>query len=323
MNLSKVINDFISHSIIFAGIFMGCLIFEFSGNPPATETNVSAETTLKEKTVVGPIPDETVAEAAIKTKQEEELVKFTQKIQRELQQIIFSSSGEIGVTYVDLTSNQRFDINGKQKFFAASTNKVPLVMRISELVKAGKLTWDMPIKYEADDFENGTGILQGNIQPTFTVHELANYAIVYSDNVAKNMLMRQLAPTYETALENIYQTYLPNEKSLTENLFSTNDLATILEKLYKEKSQIEGYQELYQNMKQTIFHNRLETPLTQGHIAHKIGSNEAEFNDIGIFEGNHPFILTVSTNHVPDAESLISKLADSVWRIQEGEYPAE
>jgi beta-lactamase class A len=99
--------------------------------------------------------------------------------------------------------------------------------------------------------------------------------------------------------------------------FSTDGMADILYRLVTNKDQNEGYQKIYDDMKQTVFHERLETPLTKGHVAHKIGSSDAQFNDIGIFEGENPYILTVYTNHVENAADYISRISNAVWQAQQ------
>ena len=48
---------------------------------------------------------------------------------------------------------------------------------------------DRPDSYNAEeDYEEGTGIIAYNIQPEYPLKTLQEYAITYSDNIAKNML---------------------------------------------------------------------------------------------------------------------------------------
>ena len=46
-------------------------------------------------------------------------------------------------------------------------------------------------------------------------------------------------------------------------------------------------------MKQSVFHERMETPTTQGKVAHKIGSYDEFIHDMGILETPHPFALAI------------------------------
>ncbi len=75
-------------------------------------------------------------------------------------------------------------------------------------------------------------------------------------------------------------------------------------------------------MKNTVFHERMDTPTTSGKVAHKIGSYAGFLHDIGILETEQPFILTIFTNGQTDAGiPFIASVTDQLWNIQSNDYP--
>lgn len=249
-----------------------------------------------------------------------ELADYYATLKEALKQEVAGLSGEIGITYLDLTTNETVSLNGDRLFLGASTTKVPLVMLISDKVDAGALSWDQKVTYNEADYERGTGTILEDIQESYKLSELTELAITVSDNIAKNMLYSLLDGNKE-GIREIYGTYL-FESSNGENQMTSDDAAQILSALYKGSKNNANYQALIDDMKHTVFNNRLETALTTGAVAHKIGSIDENCHDIGIFYHQHPYVLTVYTNEVDDAAQVIAKLSDTVWKLQTSKYPS-
>lgn len=249
--------------------------------------------------------------------------KYFEQLHLRLEQLISQNQGTIGISYIDMTTGETVSINGSQMFLGASTNKVPMAMRIADLVYEGKLSWEQKITYEQSDFEGGTGVLQGRIHvgDEFTIAQLLRYSIVYSDNIAKNMLFRMIAPSANEVIQNFYDTYLPEKQhKAIGNHFSSDVLARFLKVLYKGRGKNPGYQTIYEYMQQTIFQDRLMTPQTKGYVAHKIGQNGSYVHDMGLFSGEYPYVLVVMTNGTPHAKELISEISNLVWSMQHADY---
>ena len=82
---------------------------------------------------------------------------------------------------------------------------------------------DRPDSYNAEeDYEEGTGIIAYNIQPEYPLKTLQEYAITYSDNIAKNMLYDTLVVMQKQ--NEMYQRYLHKTPSIEEPQFSESDL---------------------------------------------------------------------------------------------------
>lgn len=256
------------------------------------------------------------------TESEENLAAFYKKVEVALTQAKTSFKGDVGLTYIDLTTGKEISINGDKDFYTASTIKVPLAMFIADKVNSGSLKWDMQIPYnEEEDYEEGTGLLIYDIQPSYSLKTLQEYNIVYSDNIAKNMLYDALGGD-KKARTDLYARFFKKTPNLESTQITSKEAATVLEELYKKKATDKEYLTIYDYMKRTVFHERMDTPTTSGKVAHKIGSYNDFIHDIGIFETEYPFILTVYTkgeNGIP----FISQLTDQIWTIQSKDYPKE
>ena len=224
---------------------------------------------------------------------------FFDKINDLLVASVKEFEGTVGISYLDLETGEQRSVNGQHEFYTASTIKVPLTMLVADTVASGQKKWTDLIPYNAEeDYEEGTGIIAYNIQPEYPLKTLQEYAITYSDNIAKNMLYDTLGGDAKAKRE-MYQRYLHKSPSIEEPQFSSEDALVILQKLYTEKA------------------------TTQGKVAHKIGSYDEFIHDMGILETPHPFALAIFTKGPDNAKSaaFIASVTDKLWQLQVSEYP--
>ncbi|MGX7245275.1 serine hydrolase [Enterococcus quebecensis] len=310
------------YGMIFSICFFLIVSFFFSthtvdyANETETSEKISKPTKTTSSSIVkGPEPQ---------TQENPELTVFYHKINQTMTDAVNSFKGDVGMTYVDLTTGKQISVNGTKEFYSASTIKVPLAMMIADKVQAGSLKWDDQLTFnEKEDYEVGTGIIINNIQPKYSVRTLQEYSITYSDNIAKNMLYDTFGGGVK-AKQALYAHFLQKETDWDDAKLTSEDAAKILNILYKEKASNSEYQTIYNYMKNTVFHERMDTPITSGKVAHKIGSYEGYLHDIGILETEHPFILTVFTNGQTDAGiPFISTVTDQLWAVQSSDYPHE
>lgn len=308
------------YGMIFSICFFLIVSFFFSTHTVdyANETETSGKTSVPVKKIASaPVKDTEPSD-----EESPELTAFYHKIEQTMTATVKSFNGDVGVTYVDLATGKQLSVNGTKEFYSASTIKVPLAMMIADKVQAGNLKWDDQLTFnEKEDYEDGTGIIINNIQPSYSLRTLQEYSITYSDNIAKNMLYDTFGGDV-AAKKALYAHFLQKETDWDDAKFTSEDAAKILKILFEEKSSNQEYQTIYNYMKNTVFHERMETPTTSGKVAHKIGSYAGFLHDIGILETEHPFILTVFTNGETDAGiPFISTLTDQLWTVQSNEYP--
>ncbi|MHC5248664.1 serine hydrolase [Enterococcus sp. LJL90] len=278
------------------------------GLAATVETTETTETTASETA--------TVTQLAISSEEDsQELTDYLEDVEE-----IISSYGELSITYTDLTSGETISYNGETLYAAASTTKVPLVMYLSDQIDAGVLSWEDVIYYDDSYYESGTGTVQYDPQASYTLAELAELAIVESDNIATNMLYAALGG-YDSTRSAYYLKYLGEDISQNENQITSDAAAVILSYLYEASADNDNYQTLIENMLATAFSERLETTETTGFVAHKIGSLDSDVHDIGIFYSEAPYIVTVYSEGVSDADQLIAELSDELWELQTTSYP--
>lgn len=308
---------------LYGMIFSICLFLIVSFFLSTDTIDYANETEKSEKISV---PVKTTSDFDVKTpeskmKESPELTAFYHKINQTMTAAAKSFSGDIGMTYVDLTTGKQISLNGMKEFYSASTIKVPLAMMIADKVQMGSLNWDDQLSYNNEDYEDGTGIIINDIQPNYSLRTLLEYSIIYSDNIAKNMLYDTFGGDIN-AKQALYAQFLQRETVWDEAQFTSEDAAKILKILYEKKASNQEYQTIYDYMKHTVFHERMDTPTTSGKVAHKIGSYAGFLHDIGILETESPFILTVFTNGQTNAGiSFISTITDQLWAVQSNDYP--
>lgn len=225
-------------------------------------------------------------------------------------------TNQLGLVYVDLTTGERYEHNPDGRFVAASTIKVPMAMYTYDQIHAGRLTLDTELSYRSDlDFESGAGSLQFTIQDgdTVTVDEALRLAIQQSDNIATNLIFR-------------YWREQPESMSLTARMnqafsisydgkahVTSRDLASVLERLYRNEQGNPYYLELIELMKHTTFNSYATERLPAGSFAHKYGLYAGYTNDIGIVFGDRPYVFSIFASGLSDPNHVLSELGWSLY----------
>lgn len=111
-------------------------------------------------------------------------------IQPQIESLINQAGGSWGVVIEDLLTNQRFEKNPDQPFFAASLIKVPIMAAVFADVYAGKYTFEDQYILRQEDLVGGAGVLQ-HLSPglPLSIYDLVTLMIIQSDNSATNILI--------------------------------------------------------------------------------------------------------------------------------------
>ncbi|MGN7468548.1 serine hydrolase [Brevibacillus sp. SAFN-007a] len=101
-----------------------------------------------------------------------------------------AAGGEWGIYLEDLRTNETLTINEKQRFYAASVIKVPIMTAVFAEAYAGKFALEDRLRLRRDDLVGGAGVLQHMTPGTeFTVYDLVTLMMIQSDNTATNMMI--------------------------------------------------------------------------------------------------------------------------------------
>lgn len=253
------------------------------------------------------------AEKALKAEQEKEAFS---DLQSELNEYIGSDKIRIGLIYYDLEIGNSIEMNPDMEFAAASTVKVPMNMALMNLAQKGSIDFESSMEYTESDYEGGTGILQGKDRSEpIPLRTLSEYSIVYSDNIATQMIIRKIG---RDVMYDSFSKMAGREVARTGNMTTAADSAAYLKRLYANPDKNPYYEFLITNMKNTIFHDRIDKYIPQELAAHKIGNYASYVNDVAIIYTERPYVLVVFTNGVSDAPEKIAQISKMIYEYQAG-----
>jgi beta-lactamase class A len=236
-------------------------------------------------------------------------------LETDINSYIGGFQGQYGVTLADISAGGGFSINGGDTYVAASTFKIPLNLYLFNKFKAGSISPDAGMEYLQNDYEGGTGKVQyAKVGTRYKIRTLSKYSIIYSDNVATNMLLRLLGRKNTKDFMRSLGGIVVDDAN---NTSCPDDMAIYLKALYdfcndnpELGSELMGY---FEN---TIFSDRLPKLLPEGTIiAHKIGNMTSAVHDVGIIYADRTYILAVMSKNVSEEEAydVIANISKKVF----------
>lgn len=259
-------------------------------------------------------------------KEEELTGEIVNRIQR-LNTIFNNRNNAIGFEYEDLNTGFSLGIRQNTKIFAASTTKAPLAIYTYRLVDEGKLDLNQRYTYTSGYYADGTGIIKNNaFGTTYTLKELLDYSITYSDNVAYLMLS-------DIVNKNDVRYYF--EQKGAKNLYNSSNL-NVLYQIFGEITPNDGnvyMKELYNYaLKNTTNSNSLVKSFknsslnnvqtaTNLPVAHKYGWTSNYVSDMALVFDENPYVLTITTTmgyedwstFVIDIATIVQEIHTLYW----------
>lgn len=288
---------------VFAGALSGCTM-PFHATAAATASAVATPAPAQGAT---PAPD-------------------LSPLQAQLEEYLSQQEGTYGVYVTDLASGKGTGINADVAFPAASTFKLPMAMYILDQVARGNARLDEILTYTADDYEDGTGVLQDEVSGggAFTVRRLVELAITQSDNIATNMLLRRFGRS------NVYAYMQQLGGKVTQFDPETNGTTPREMALYMQSAQDSktiadtGLRRfLLGTLGKTAFADRVAAGVPRGvRVAHKIGTLPGVVNDIAlVYAPRRTFIVSVLSMDVSEevAPAVIAEVARRVYAFEAGQ----
>jgi beta-lactamase class A len=260
--------------------------------------------------------DDSIGKTEILVEMEEES-KEEIEIEDDLMQIVQDHFGDdlgkIGFYYEDLATGAVVQFQADQQFRTASVSKMIVLMALMDRVSAGSADLNDLVVYSPNDFEWGSGVIayEDLSQPNlaFDVGTLAEYAVVYSDNIAFNMLWRYLG-TEE--VYTYFESIIGHETNRGILFMSAEDASKLMKLLYVSEG--EHYDTLRENLKNTIFPILLEEYLPAGTIAHKVGFYLDYLHDSGIvYTANGDYVISVFSIGLPNGYESIAELSLKIY----------
>jgi beta-lactamase class A len=220
----------------------------------------------------------------------------------------------VAIVYYDIDSKQQISINPDKVFLAGSTVKVQLNMVLADMFQSGQASESETLTYKPSDYESGTGILQGtDLSKPYPITTLSDYSILHSDNIATNMLIDRIG--YQN-FRNAVDVKLGQTTDHSGNYVTAQQETTLLTQLYENKNNNPYYSHIIEDMKNTDFHDRIDKYIDHSIVAHKIGDYSNYVNDVGIVYTSKPYIVSIYTQGVPNADEVIAQVSKMIYNYQ-------
>lgn len=243
----------------------------------------------------------------------------------------------VEVAYHDLGSGDTLYVNADSLVHAASTMKVPVMMRLYAEADAGRLPLDRKLllqnhftsivdgsSYALDPGDDSDSAMYRQVGDSVTVRELMQHMITRSSNLATNTLIALADPDSVNAMMRRFGASkmlvlrgVEDQKAFDRalnNITTARDLATLLAAIQIGRA---GTPAATDSMRSTLlaqaFNEKIPAGLPAGvPVAHKTGEITAISHDAAIVypPGRAPYVLVVLTKGFNDSNVANSLIAD-------------
>jgi beta-lactamase class A len=257
----------------------------------------------------------------------------------------------IAVAYRHLGTGAAFSLHDRERFHAASTMKVPVMMAFFDAVDRGALRLDEPIQvrnefhsimdgstFVLDPGEDGDPDFYQAAGQTRPLEELIRRMIVRSSNLATNLLIEKIGASTVMDLMRRVEAYdirvlrgVEDEKAFAagmNNAVTAHDLLLVLETVAGGTTFSKASSErMIDILKAQEFNEKIPAGLPPGTpVAHKTGDITGVHHDAAVVfpPGEQPYVLVVLTAGFQEektADQVIAEISRAVWE-RRSEVPA-
>lgn len=250
------------------------------------------------------------------------------KFESDLLRLASHLDGVIGYAIKDLSTGERFDHNADLVFPTASSIKLAVLLELMRQDQEGRLSLAEKHTIRHSELPPGDTdpILHmlGDGTASMTLHDVATFMVVLSDNGATNILIDRVGMenvNAEIARLGLTQTHLRRHmidiqaaREGRENVSTPGELAALLEKVKSggalDAAHTKDYFDLIALPKDSLFNKALPAGVR---IEDKPGSLDAVRCDAGIIEiAGRPFVMSVMTSYLKsndDGERAVEEIA--------------
>ncbi len=268
-------------------------------------------------------------------------------LRADVQALIAASGAEVAVAMRTLDGEDELLIDHQERFHAASTMKVPVMIELFKQQAAGELSLDDPLEitntfssivdgspYSLSVEDDSDDIVYSRLGSTMSLRELCEVMITVSSNLATNLLIEHLD------VERIRATVLDLDAAGMDVVRGVEDIkafeagrsnstdAEALLRLFEALGHAtvideQSSQAMVDILERQQFRDGIPAGLPEGtRVAHKTGSITRIRHDAGIVFGPRPFVLVVLVRGLDDpseADALTASIARRVFdEVSEG-----
>ncbi|HJQ18742.1 MAG TPA: serine hydrolase, partial [Gemmatimonadaceae bacterium] len=251
--------------------------------------------------------------------------------------IAMVSGAEVGVAFLDLRRGDTLFVNADDRFHAASTMKVPVMIELFRRVDRGALKLDQPIAlenrfasivdgspYSLDARDDSDSLVYGWVGSHVPLRELLERMIVRSSNLATNALIalvgaREANATAHALGARDIQVLRGVEDGKAyaagmNNTTTARDLATLMAAIESGRAaSVASTDSMRAILLRQEFNDEIPAGVPPGtRVAHKTGQITGHLHDAAIVypAGRGPYVLVVLTRGIPDEKVARSLIAD-------------
>lgn len=231
----------------------------------------------------------------------------------------------ISIYFRDLNNGPWFGINENEKFTPASLLKVPILIAYFKIAEDYPEILEKKIKINSIDQSFSQNILplrKVELNKTYSIAELLDYMIIYSDNNAANHLLSYIKPEDLNRIYFDLNIQIPGEEFGTENFMTVRDYASFFRILYNasylnaDMSERALHLLTYSN-----FNGGLKANIPRDiEIAHKFGErvtiDSKQLHDCGIiYEPSRPYLICIMTrgDNFNNMSQVIQELSQHIY----------
>ena len=243
-----------------------------------------------------------------------------------IENLIENAGGTWGIILEDLDTNESWQWNQDDTFYAASIIKIPIMVAAFAAYEQGKFKLSDPVTLKQEDIVGGSGVLQYLLPGiSLSFYDLIVLMIIQSDNTATNMLIdligkKEIQQTMQTIGLKKSKFYnklmtVPVQRE-GNNIVTAKEMAFLLQQIINGKI-VSTYacEKMIHIMKNQQIQDSLPGKLPDGNssiigtrpiweLAHKTGNVTKVRHDVGVFYvGSKTLIVAVLSKGIDDYQS--------------------
>lgn len=257
-----------------------------------TPTSVIVNNTLPNSTATTTIPTTTAGTVTAQNR----TFAWSEADQQRVGNLLQGYDGQVSLYYQDLESGYSYMYNAEHTYSAASLMKAPYCMYILQLAAEGKCNLSQKVTYTANFLSEGTGIIKNEPFGTeYTIQQLIEYAIRYSDNAALRMLRSIIGVDgFKTFAASIGIQNTAHIGLITNSKITVTDAATYMRAVYNFIRTDETYGKMLYDY---MTHTRNPMFYSSYPLVRKYGWADEAFHDMALVDAPHPYLLILCTDH--------------------------
>lgn len=233
-------------------------------------------------------------------------------------ELLNSLDNNVSIYFEELNNEYTFTYNENQTQYAASIIKLFEASYLIENARAGIINLDDTITYTSSYATiAGLKLSTRTIGEEITIRDLIDYSISVSDNGAHIMLINYIGVNeLKEYAQNTLNATLTISESDKYGYLTVNDTNKLLKHIYDLIQVDDEYTELLVTAMNNTYYNALNfDDIT---FLHKYGYYGRYFNNIGIYNSDNPYLISIFTLYGhPDQGSTekINELSKQIYNI--------